>query len=234
MRHYLTTSHYTKFTPGSPALCPTSYDIEEIASDRAPDVTLRFWLFKTAVDWGCTAVALPLIAALSVLLLLVNPLLNPGPLFFSQERLGKHGRVFRMWKFRTMIAAASEVRDPTAPVESGRITLLGKVLRKFRIDELPNFFNVLGGDMSVVGPRPEAVSHAAYYNGRVAGYSTRLRVKPGITGLAQVEQGYAEDEDATSLKAKYDNMYVECYCGRLDLYIIVKTFAVMARGFGAK
>ncbi len=139
-----------------------------------------------------------------------------------------------MWKFRTMAFSDVEVRDPNALVEEERITCVGRVLRRTRIDELPNFFNVLRGEMSVIGPRPDAASHAKHYSGKVSGYAERHRVKPGITGLAQVEQGYAEDEDATATKAKYDNLYITRSCGRLDLYIIIRTFVVIANGFGAR
>ncbi|MEM8550692.1 MAG: sugar transferase, partial [Verrucomicrobiota bacterium] len=120
------------------------------------------------------------------------------------------------------------------PVEQHRITPLGGLLRKLRIDELPNFFNVLSGDMSLVGPRPDDLEHAKKYAETVPYYSERTRVKPGITGVAQVRMGYAADEGEVRRKARYDRMYVRRSCGRLDLSVIAATFAVMVTGFGAR
>jgi lipopolysaccharide/colanic/teichoic acid biosynthesis glycosyltransferase len=137
-----------------------------------------------------------------------------------------------MIKFRTMVKADENCRGPNAGVEEDRITKLGRFMRKSRIDELPNFFNVLKGEMSVVGPRPDAYSHASHFSEYVEGYDARHRIKPGITGLAQVEMGYAEGEAATGKKAKYDNIYVTRLCGRLDVYVIWRTLFVIAKAMG--
>lgn len=222
------------FRAGSPVLCAASYSVEELIRKAEPERSARFLVFKTLFDHACALAALPLIAAMSMVLLALNPFFNPGPLFFRQSRIGRSGASFRMWKFRTMTPSRAEARDPNAKLEAERITKLGGFLRRTRLDEVPNLLNVLRGEMSVVGPRPDAANHVAYYSDRVHGYEQRHRVKPGITGLAQVEQGYVEDEDATLLKAKYDNLYVERICIRLDAYIILRTFRVMAGGFGAK
>lgn len=234
MRYYLSRDHYTEFRSGSPALHPNSYEIEHLIERAEPGWSFKFRVFKTVFDYGFAVVALPLIIMLAAVLLVLNPYFNPGPLFFRQARIGQYGQLFHMWKFRSMVPSGSDVRDPNAALEEDRITGLGRLLRVTRIDEIPNFINVLYGEMSVIGPRPDAASHVEYYTPRVRGYSERHRVKPGITGLAQVEQGYVEDEEATAVKAKYDNMYVSRSCGRLDLYIIVRTFHVMLSGFGAK
>lgn len=234
MRRYFDIEHYREFSAGSSALSLSEHSIEDLLSKPAPDMSIKYMIFKTFFDFGCAIVAIPLIAFMSLLLLLINPFFNPGPLFFNQERVGQFGKPFRMWKFRTMVPAKFEARDPTASLEENRITKLGRILRKTRLDEIPNLINVLLGDMSVVGPRPEAASHAEYYAERVLGYSERQRVKPGITGLAQVEQGYVENESQTSLKVTYDNLYVERMCGRLDVYVISRTFRVMFGGIGAK
>lgn len=107
-------------------------------------------------------------------------------------------------------------------------------MRKTRIDELPNFINVLRGEMSVIGPRPDAIEHAERYLEEIPHYNYRYLVKPGITGLAQIESGYAEGIKATAIKAHYDQVYVETSCGRLDVYIAWRTIRVMLTGFGAK
>jgi lipopolysaccharide/colanic/teichoic acid biosynthesis glycosyltransferase len=232
MKHYLTWDHYREFTTGSSAVEPNSYELADITDRELPLASWKFRVFKKTFDVACALVGLPLIGLAACVLVVINPLVNPGPLFFSQQRVGQFGKTFTMWKFRTMIPAKIEARDPTAALEEDRIPKVGRILRKTRIDEFPNFFNVLRGEMSVVGPRPDALSHATFYANSIAGYAYRHRVLPGITGLAQVEQGYVEDADATALKAKYDNMYVTRYCGRLDIYIIRKTFGVILRGLG--
>ncbi len=234
MRYYLEREHYTEFLAGKPALAPETYSINDVATGRDPVVSLKFRVFKVVFDYGCAIVALPLIAVIALFLLIANPLFNRGPLFFKQERLGLKGRPFQMWKFRTMVPSGQSVRHANDSLDEDRITALGRVLRRTRIDELPNFFNVLRGEMSVVGPRPEAASHQIYYEARIRGFKERLRVKPGITGLAQVEQGYVDTLDAAAVKAKYDNIYVQRLCGRLELYVIFRTFKVLLHGAGAR
>jgi len=196
--------------------------------------SLVFRVYKPLFDITLSLLALPLIAVTALVLLVLNPWLNPGPLFFVQDRLGWHKRAFRMIKFRTMTVAPSKAREAGEGVEKNRITRLGQVLRKLRIDELPNFFNVLRGEMSVIGPRPDAKSHAEHFLTEIPHYNYRYLVKPGITGLAQIESGYAEGLEATVLKAHYDQLYVETSCGRLDVYIAWRTITVMLTGFGAK
>ncbi|WP_268808474.1 sugar transferase [Roseovarius albus] len=184
------------------------------------------------MDKGLALLVMPFIACLAILFFFINPMVNPGPVFFKQKRMGKDGKPFIMWKFRTMVPSDCESRDPNAPVETCRIKPFGMALRKSRVDELPNFISVLLGQMSLVGPRPDAFNHADSFSSKVLGYQERHRVLPGITGLAQVEMGYAEGELETALKAKYDNIYVARCCGRMDLYIIFRTFGVVLRGLG--
>ena len=232
MLDFLSINRYREFSVGSPAIKPESYEISNILTAGPERWSKKFRVFKFCTDKFSALVALPLIAVIGLILLCINPIYNRGPLFFKQERAGLHGKRFKMWKFRSMSPVAGSVRDPNAPVETDRITRLGKFMRKTRIDELPNFFNVLKGDMSLIGPRPDAASHADLFGARVLGYAERHRVRPGITGLAQVEMGYAEGEDDTACKAKYDNMYVSRSCGRLDFYIIRRTIGVMMSGAG--
>lgn len=234
MRHYLNIDHYTEFSAGSPVLNLNSYEIDDLISKDAPEWSVKFRIFKSILDVNCAVVALPLITVMALVLLVLNPIFNPGPVFFHQFRIGQFGQPFRMWKFRTMRVSSVESRDPNVALEEHRITILGRVLRRSRLDEVPNLINVLRGEMSVIGPRPDAASHAAYYSGAIVGYARRHRVKPGLTGLAQVEQGYVEDENATAVKAKYDNLYVQRSCGRMDIYILYRTIGVVLGGFGAK
>ncbi len=207
-----------------------SYSTQELATTGTADTSLRFRVFKRCFDYGLALMMMPIVAAFSLILTFLNPFLNPGPVFFVQERMGRDGKRFWMYKLRTMTAAKETARAPNAKLEQHRITRLGRLLRKTHIDELPNFINVLRGDMSVVGPRPDAFDHAAHFNQFVDGYKARHRLRPGITGLAQVEQGYVEGEDATYQKARYDNYYVTQLCGRLELYVIARTVALLASG----
>ncbi|MFK7880686.1 sugar transferase [Roseobacter sp.] len=234
MRRYFNIDHYTEFCSGSPVLCPSTYQIEDLLTKDVPNWSFKYRAFRFVLDLVCAVSALPLIALMAMVLWVVNPFLNPGPVFFRQFRVGQFGQPFRMWKFRTMMPSEIESRDPNVALEEERITILGGMLRRSRLDEIPNLINVLRGEMSVVGPRPDAASHVEYYSGKIHGYSERHRVKPGITGLAQVEQGYVEDETATKVKTKYDNLYVERSCGRMDLYILYRTIGVVTSGIGAK
>ncbi len=191
-------------------------------------------LFKRGVDILSGLLALPLIASVALVLWMLNPFFNPGPVFFRQLRMGQGGRPIVMWKFRTMRPGDSSIRTVGSRVEEGRITALGHFLRRTRIDELPNFINVLKGEMSLVGPRPEAWEHAVAYIGTLPGYHLRFSVRPGITGLAQVRIGYAEDADTALAKSRYDRIYIRRASIGMELHVIFRTIAVMLTGFGAR
>jgi len=223
---------YREFSTGSDATCPDFYEWDTLLKKESDDRSLKFRVFKFTLDKVAAFMVLPIVACLSLVFLLINPIANPGPVFFKQRRMGKDGQPFTMWKFRTMVPSSQKARDPNAPLETDRIKPFGKFLRKSRIDELPNFINVLLGQMSIVGPRPDAYNHADKFSDNVTGYFERHRVLPGITGLAQVEMGYAEGEFETARKAKYDNIYVARGCGRMDIYILRRTFGVILHGLG--
>lgn len=180
--------------------------------------------------FGLSAMALVAVALVMVL----NPLFNPGPLFYRQVRMGQGGKRFEIWKFRTMDTGQPVLRKADDDVEQSRITPLGKILRKYRIDELPNFINVLRSEMSLVGPRPDMVEHAMVFARDVPRYAERFRVKPGITGLAQVRQGYAAGVKATMRKARLDHIYVQRACFLLEMRIIALTVLVVLTGFRAR
>jgi lipopolysaccharide/colanic/teichoic acid biosynthesis glycosyltransferase len=203
-------------------------------STSAPRPSRRFTIFKKTVDVGFSILALPIIGTTAFVLLCVNPALNPGPVFFRQQRMGLHGQPFLVWKFRTMTPCPVGLRAHDAPVEEDRITPLGAVLRRYRIDELPNVLNVLRGEMSLVGPRPDAWDHAIVFGETIPRYRERFRVRPGITGIAQVRLGYAETPNFVKRKARYDQLYVRNARSRTDLYILWQTVRVVMTGFGAK
>jgi len=193
-----------------------------------------FRLFKLTFDKSVALICLPIIAMVALALLVLNPAYNPGPLFFSQTRMGRHGKPFRMIKFRTMLTTSQVTRSHEDGVEETRITRLGRILRKYRIDELPNMINVLRHEMSVIGPRPDAWDHATAFAEKVPGYMARHAVFPGITGLAQVRQGYAEGIDQTVAKARLDRVYIRQQGFGSELQIIMDTIRVILSGFGAR
>jgi exopolysaccharide biosynthesis polyprenyl glycosylphosphotransferase len=158
-----------------------------------------------------------------------------GPIFYSQKRLTKDGRVFRMYKFRSMTVDAEQHSGPQwASANDPRITAIGRWLRKLRIDELPQLFNVLRGEMSLIGPRPERPELAAKIKAEVPGFGLRLQVPAGITGLAQVSAGYAEDTMDHATKLALDLAYIKACSLKLDLRIALATIRVMLSGFGAR
>lgn len=210
----------------APSHIYTYYGVGTAASRRR--------LMGRAMDVAIAITAAPAVLAISVILLLLNPIFNPGPLFFRQKRMGKDCRSFMVWKFRTMRMAENPLRHVDDPLDSHRITRLGAILRKTRLDELPNLINVLRGEMAVIGPRPDAWDHAVVHIRTIPHYSKRFAVLPGITGLAQVRAGYADDEKSIRRKARLDSIYVKRRSPRMDAAIVMATFVVMATGFGGR
>ncbi len=154
---------------------------------------------------------------------------SPGSVIYSQERVGKYGRIFRIFKFRSMRHDAEKLSGPRLATENDpRITRVGRFLRKTRLDEIPQLINVIIGDMSVIGPRPERPYFVEKYKKEIPFYVNRLRVKPGITGLAQVETGYDESIEDVREKLKYDLYYIEHRRSFwLNLKILFKTIWVV-------
>jgi lipopolysaccharide/colanic/teichoic acid biosynthesis glycosyltransferase len=162
---------------------------------------------------------------LSPLLLLVALAIvidSPGPVFFVHERLGATGRRFGLLKFRTMRPSASRVSEWERD-NGHRITRVGRLLRRFRLDEIPQFLNVLRGDMNLVGPRPHPVTNSPLFGERIPYYALRSAVLPGITGWAQVRYGYANDLEEETEKMRYDLYYIKHLSAWLDLRILVET-----------
>lgn len=195
---------------------------------------IYFAMTKRAMDLAFAVLCLPFLMVLTIGLWLANPFWNPGKVFFRQRRMGRNGKSFTMWKFRTMTDNGAAVRDANAPLDEDRITALGRLLRRSKLDELPNILNILTGDMSLVGPRPDAFEHATEYALSVPRYRKRFSVRPGITGLAQVRGGYADSLRSIRRKAHYDSYYIRNRSIPLDLMIISATFAVVLSGFGQR
>lgn len=183
---------------------------------------------------------IPACMPLFVILALLIKFDSPGSAFFVQERMGFRGVTFRMIKFRTMRERRQDDRgieqreEAMTKSEDDRITRVGRYLRKVRIDELPQIFNVLMGEMSFVGPRPEACSLSEWYDGELPFYSYRHIVRPGITGWAQVNQGHVTDVTDVLAKLRYDFYYIKNISLWLDVLIALKTLRVITTGLGAK
>jgi lipopolysaccharide/colanic/teichoic acid biosynthesis glycosyltransferase len=182
---------------------------------------------------------LPLLIPLFALVAIAIRLDSPGPIFFRQKRVGFAGRMFEVVKFRTMRQrSTAEVGDErrAAMTASGdsRITRVGRFLRRTRIDELPQVINILRGQMSWIGPRPEALSLSRWYSAEIPFYSYRHIVKPGVTGWAQVNQGHVTDLSDVHDKLRYDFYYIKHFSTWLDLLVLIRTIRIVVGGFGAK
>jgi lipopolysaccharide/colanic/teichoic acid biosynthesis glycosyltransferase len=220
---------------------------------RAP----RAWcgeICKRAIDLAGSAVGLVLLSPLFLLIAIAIKLDSRGSIFYRQERVGvnrrrngqhspqsgerrslnRYGRSIHVYKFRSMVSDAEKGTGPVwAKAEDARITRVGRILRKTRLDEFPQLWNVLKGEMSLVGPRPERFFFVRQLDEVIPGYSRRCDVMPGITGLAQVKRGYDSSVDSANTKLQYDLYYVRNRQLLLDLKIMAATVKVMARGDGA-
>lgn len=187
---------------------------------------------KRLLDIGIALLALVLLAPVMALLALLVRLSSPGPIIFRQERIGKGGRPFTIYKFRTMYADAERHGPALSREGDPRITPIGRWLRKTRLDELPQFWNVLKGDMSLVGPRPERQFYIHQIVQRAPEYKQLLKVRPGITGLGMVKYGYASSVEEMIERMQYDLIYLANRSLLLDLKILLYTVlrVLQARG----
>lgn len=160
-------------------------------------------------------------------ILIINQFANKGKLFYSQERVGKNGNIFKILKFRTMINDAEIDKPIFATTNDIRITSFGKFLRKSRIDEFPQFINILRGEMAVIGPRPERPIFVKEIADKMPFYETRHVVKPGLTGWAQVNYSYGESIDDSLIKLQYDLYYIKHRSIFLDISIMFKTISTV-------
>lgn len=194
---------------------------------------------KRVLDLLICLMVLPLLAPLMLVVAALIRLDSPGSAFFLQKRIGHRGRTFRVVKFRTMRITT----EPDEPCErtlamtrqdDDRITRIGHFLRRSRIDELPQIINILRGDMSWIGPRPEAIALSSWYESEIPFYSYRHIVRPGITGWAQVNQGHVTNIADVDAKLQYDFFYIKNFSHWMDMLIVLRTIRVMLTGFGAK
>jgi sugar transferase (PEP-CTERM system associated) len=190
---------------------------------------------RRALDVGLSLMGLILSAPLMGLAALSIKLDSPGPVFFRQERVGKDGKVFPLYKFRSMYVDAEQLSGPVwASEDDPRVTRVGRVLRKIRLDETPQMFNVLMGHMSFIGPRPERPIFVNQLKEEIPHYVLRFGVKPGITGWAQVRYSYGSTVEDALEKLQYDLYYIKNMSILLDLLILLKSIQVVLFGRGAR
>lgn len=188
---------------------------------------------KRVVDTALVLVTLPISLVLGSIIALAIKIDSRGPAIYRQERIGLEGKPFRLYKFRTMQVAQDESAR-FAERGDGRLTRAGKVLRRVRIDELPQLWNVLRGDLSLVGPRPEQEPFVKVFSESIPFYMHRHLVRPGLTGWAQVNFGYADNEADTVEKLSFDLYYVKHLSVWLDLEILGRSVWTVVSGFGAR
>jgi putative colanic acid biosynthesis UDP-glucose lipid carrier transferase len=186
-------------------------------------------VLKRGFDLVVGGAALALLAPFLFACGLAVKLSSPGPIFFRQKRYGLSGEEIRVWKFRTMRVCEDGAVVKQAAKDDERITRVGAILRKTSLDELPQLFNVLTGSMSLVGPRPHATAHNEQYRAQIDGYMLRHKVKPGITGLAQVNGARGETETLEKMerRVEFDHRYIREWSLWMDLKILVKTVLVV-------
>ena len=198
-----------------------------------PKAKLPTWYFivKRSMDILVGTLGLILLSPLLLVVIVMIKLDSRGPIFFSQIRVGKNGKLFKIHKFRTMVADAEEKTGPVWATENDpRLTYVGRFLRKSKIDEFPQFVNLIMGNMTMVGPRPERPSFVDHFIRAVPGYERRLDVSPGITGAAQLRNGYDSCAADIIRKLRFDITYVKKMGLYTDIGILAETFLAVVKG----
>lgn len=227
--------------------------IEETSKGRAPEpasialfgsgflgmifsfLRKTYGVAKRTFDLCMSTIGMIIFAPFFILIALAVRLTSKGPILYKQIRVGREGELFEMLKFRTMKVDAEKETGPVwAMKNDNRTTPIGIFLRKSHLDELPQFINVLRGEMSLIGPRPERPVFVEKFKAIIPDYEKRLQVKPGITGLAQVWHRYDESITDVKKKVKYDLLYIKKMCFWADINIILRTVRVMITGEGAR
>ena len=213
-------------------------DIEHLSENSLGSLVpfIAYLRIRRIVDFLAAVVVGALLAPLLLVVALLIRLDSPGPALFRQERMGYRGRVFRVAKFRTMNhRIGGACRDEAITRENDpRVTRLGRFLRRTRIDELPQILNILKGEMSWIGPRPEAAVLSRWYENEIPFYRYRHIVPPGITGWAQVNQGHVAELDQVHNKLHYDFYYIKNFSPWLDILILIRTARTVLTGFGSR
>lgn len=189
-------------------------------------------VIKAVIDYSVTIICLPLLIPVIMILALVIRLSGEGPVIYSQERIGRLGKPFFIYKFRSMHFAPEEEVPLLSGKNDKRITVIGRFMRKYKIDEIPNFFNVLNGEMSLIGPRPEQQYFVDQIILKVPQYRFLQTIKPGISSWGQVKYGYASNIDEIIERLDYDLYYLKNRSLWLDLKILFYTAKIILKGEG--
>ena len=187
---------------------------------------------KRIIDILLAIAGIVILLPLILLTAIMVKLSSRGPVFFSQERTGYNQKPFMIWKFRSMQISAEQTGPQLSSNEDNRVTTWGKIIRKWRLDEIPQLWNVLKGDMSIVGPRPERKYYIDQIIKTNPEYLTLLKVKPGLTSNGMVKFGYAENVEEMIQRMKYDLTYVESASLLLDIKIMLQSIKVIFAGKG--
>ncbi len=193
-----------------------------------------FTPLKRVFDTLIVLVLLPIALLIALGVMASIKLASPGSVLFKQPRVGLNGRIFTLYKFRTMSLDAERDGPQFAVKHDDRVFPIGRWLRRFRVDEIPQMWNVLRGDLAIVGPRPEQVAFVHHFEAVIPFYANRHLVRPGITGWAQVNYGYADDRADTIEKLAYDLYYVKHMSPGVDLAILGRSLWTVITGFGAR
>lgn len=193
-----------------------------------------YLLFKTVVDTAVAILLLPFVLVVLAVAAIAIKLDSKGPVIYRQKRVGYRGRHFACYKLRSMRVGADQAGPSFTNSSDDRITRVGRVIRKYRIDELPQIFNILKGEMSWIGPRPEAVALANEYGRQIPFYAFRHAVKPGISGWAAIRQGNVGEIEAAKVKLQHDFFYIKNISLSLDAFIAAKAIWIILTGFGSR
>ena len=198
-------------------------------------VRRTYHMVKRAFDIVASLLGIIFLSPLFLFTAILIKCISPGPVLFTQSRVGKDGTLFDIYKFRTMRVDAEKETGPVwAENNDPRLIPIGRFLRKAHIDEIPQFINILKGEMSLIGPRPERPVFVQKFTKEITDYEKRLAIKPGLTGLAQVWHKYDETIEDVRKKIKYDLLYIRKLCLWTDVRILFRTVLVVFTGEGAR
>jgi lipopolysaccharide/colanic/teichoic acid biosynthesis glycosyltransferase len=194
-----------------------------------PELALKIVVFKRSFDIIFSALVMIIGFPVFILLMIITKLTSKGPVFYRQERMGRDLKPFYIYKFRSMFVNSEALGPQLSSDGDPRITQWGSIIRKSRLDELPQFWNVIKGDMSIVGPRPERQFFIEQLIEKSPNYKKLFSLKPGLTSMGQVNYGYAENLDQMRDRVRYDLVYLKNVSLNNDLNIILKTVQVMVQ-----